>query len=223
MNSLTEQAFLRGSDADAAATVRFAVDLRRRAPMDTPPIQRAKDEARATGYAEGWTQGKRDAALEHEGILEKARADAKAHVQWREAVLDQAMDAIVQAADKLEARYLPAVEDLQEAILEHAFVLAEAIIGRTLADVEGRGIDAVRRAMAIAPTRGAVTVSLHPDDYEHLVGGATETDYNYEGRPVQLRPDPALQPGDAVAEVGATKVDASIAAAVQRAREALLL
>jgi flagellar assembly protein FliH len=40
---------------------------------------------------------------------------------------------------------------------------------------------------------------------------------------VHLRPDPGLKPGDAVADTGTTTVDASIAAAVRRAREALRL
>ena len=106
-------------------------------------------------------------------------------------------------------------------LVAHAFELAEAIVGRALDDPEGRGADALRRAMTAAPEHGDIVVSLHPDDYRHLVGTATEADYNYEGRPVHLRPDPGLQPGDAVADTGTTTVDASIAAAVRRAREAL--
>jgi flagellar assembly protein FliH len=77
--------------------------------------------------------------------------------------------------------------------------------------------------MNTAPDQGEVVVNLHPDDYRNLVGTATDADYNYGGRPVHLRPDPALRPGDAVAETGTTTVDASIAAAVDRAREALRL
>jgi flagellar assembly protein FliH len=111
--------------------------------------------------------------------------------------------------------------ELQEAVLAHAFELAEAIVGRVVDDPEGRGADALQRAMNAAPEHGDIVVSLHPEDYRQLVGTATEADYNYEGRPVHLRPDPALQPGDAVAETGTTTVDASIAAAVRRAREAL--
>jgi flagellar assembly protein FliH len=40
---------------------------------------------------------------------------------------------------------------------------------------------------------------------------------------VILRPDPGLRPGDAMAEIGATTVDASIGAALSRAREVLHL
>jgi flagellar assembly protein FliH len=77
--------------------------------------------------------------------------------------------------------------------------------------------------MTVAPTHGEIVVNLHPDDYRNLVGAATGADYDYQGRPVHLRPDPALRPGDAVAETGSTTVDASLASAVQRAREALRL
>ncbi|GAB1694688.1 FliH/SctL family protein [Krasilnikovia sp. M28-CT-15] len=221
--NLSTDVVLRGTDAESAAVVRFAVDLRRRAPVDTPPVQRAKEEARAAGYAEGWAEGKREAAIEAETILEQSRVLAKAHAEWREAVLDQAVIAMGEAADRLDARQAVALDEIREEIIAQAFTLAEAIIGRSLADPEGRAVDALRRAMAAAPDRGAVAVRLHPDDYRNLVGEATDADYNYEGRPVRLRPDPGLNPGDAVAEVGATTVDASIAAAVQRAREALLL
>ena len=145
------------------------------------------------------------------------------HDQRRTAALAQAVNALGRAVTGLENQLMPTLQELQEAVLTHAFALAEAIVGRALDDPDGRGADALRRAMAVAPDQGEVTVSLHPDDYRHLVGTATEADYNYGGRPVHLRPDPALQPGDAVAETGSTTVDASIAAAVRRAREALRL
>jgi flagellar assembly protein FliH len=77
--------------------------------------------------------------------------------------------------------------------------------------------------MVAAPDQAEIVVSLHPDDYRNLVGSDAGADYNYGGRPVHLRPDANLRPGDATAETGSTTVDASIAAAVQRAREALRL
>jgi flagellar assembly protein FliH len=118
---------------------------------------------------------------------------------------------------------MPTLHELQEAVLAHAFELAEAIVGRAMDDPEGRAAAALRRAMNAAPEQGDIVVSLHPDDFRNLVGTATDADYNYEGRPVHLRPDPALHPGDAVAETGTTTVDASIATAVARARAALRL
>ena len=214
---------LRGSVAEAATAARFGVDLRRGVPADSAPVERAKQEARTTGYAEGWAQGRRAAALEAEAAAERARAVEQAHDQRRAAALASAVNALGRAVTNLETQLMPTLHELQEAVLGHAFELAEAIIGRALDDSEGRAAAALRRAMNAAPDQGDIVVSLHPDDFRNLVGTATDADYNYEGRPVHLRPDPALHPGDAVAETGTTTVDASIATAVARARAALRL
>jgi flagellar assembly protein FliH len=214
---------LRGTVAESATAARFGVDLRRATPVDSAPVERAKQEARTAGYAEGWAQGQRAAALEAEAATERARAGELTHEQRRNAALAQAVNALGRAVTGLETQLMPTLHELQETVLALAFELAESIVGRAMDDPEGRGADALRRAMAAAPERGDIVVSLHPDDYRNLVGTATDADYNYGGRPVHLRPDPALRPGDAVAETGFTTVDASIAAAVQRAREALRL
>ncbi|MEV8507342.1 FliH/SctL family protein [Actinoplanes sp. NPDC051475] len=222
-SSPEEGPVLRGSVADSAAAVTFGVDLRRGVPMDSAPVERAKQEARTAGYAEGWAQGQRAAAQEAEAAAERARAREQAHEQRRAAALAQAVNALGRAVTGLETQLMPTLHELQEAVLAHAFELAEAIVGRAMDDPEGRAEAALRRAMSAAPDQGDIVVSLHPEDFRNLVGTATDADYNYEGRPVHLRPNPALRPGDAVAETGTTTVDASIAAAVARAREALRL
>ncbi|MEV4707746.1 FliH/SctL family protein [Actinoplanes sp. NPDC049316] len=222
-SSPDERPVLRGSVAESAAAARFGVDLRRGVPMDSAPVERAKHEARTAGYAEGWAQGQRAAAMEAEAAAERARAVEQAHDQRRAAALAQAVNALGRAVTNLETQLMPTLHELQEAVLAHAFELAEAIVGRAMDDPEGRAAAALRRAMNAAPEQGDIVVSLHPDDFANLVGTATDADYNYEGRPVHLRPDPALRPGDAVAETGTTTVDASIAAAVARAKEALRL
>jgi flagellar assembly protein FliH len=214
---------LRGSVAEAATAARFAVDLRRETPVDSAPVERAKQEARTAGYAEGWALGQRAAATEARAAAERARAVEQAHEQRRAAALAQAVNALGRAVTGLESQLMPTMQELQEVVLAHAFELAEAIIGRVVDDPEGRAADALRRAMNAAPDQGEITVSLHPDDYHNLVGDTPEADYQYAGRPVHLRPDPSLRPGDAVAETGTTTVDASIGAAVRRAREALRL
>jgi flagellar assembly protein FliH len=218
-----ERPVLRGSVADAATAARFGVDLRHGIPADSAPVERAKQQARTAGYAEGWAQGRQVAALEAEAAAERARAVEQAHDQRRTAALGQAINALGRAVTGLETALMPTLHELQEAVLAHAFELAEAIVGRAMDDPDGRAVAALRRAMNAAPDQGDIVVHLHPDDFHNLVGTATDADYNYEGRPVHLRPNPALRPGDAVAENGTTTVDATIAAAVERAREALRL
>jgi flagellar assembly protein FliH len=214
---------LRGSSAEAATAARFGVDLRRGVPADSAPVERAKQQARTTGYAEGWAQGQRAAAVQAEAAAERARAVEQAHDQRRAAALASAINALGRAVTNLETQLMPTLHELQEAVLAHAFELAEAIVGRAMDDPEGRAAAALRRAMNAAPEQGDIVVSLHPDDFRNLVGTATDADYNYEGRPVHLRPEPALHRGDAVAETGTTTVDATLDTAVARARAALRL
>jgi len=224
MNSSPDEGpVLRGSVAEAATAASFGVDLRHGVPADSAPVERAKQAARTTGYAEGWAQGRRVAAVEADAAAERARAVEQAHDQRRAAALASSINALGRAVTNLETQLMPTLHELQDAVLAHAFELAEAIVGRAMDDPEGRAVAALRRAMNAAPDQGDIVVSLHPDDFRSLVGTATDADYNYEGRPVHLRPEPALRPGDAVAENGTTTVDASITAAVARARAALRL
>ena len=214
---------LRGTVAETASAARFAVDLRSGVPADNEAVERAKQQARTTGYAEGWAQGRREAAVEADAAEARARAAEQAFQQRRAAALAQAVNALGRAVTELENQLMPTFTELQEVLLAHAFELAEAIVGRTLDDPQRRGADALRRAMAAAPESGHLVVSLHPDDFSTLVGDGGATEFEYEGRKVILRPDPALRPGDAVAETGMATVDATIATAVARARDALRL
>jgi flagellar assembly protein FliH len=212
---------LRGDLASGAPAASFGVDLRRGIPADSAPVERAKEAARTAGYAEGWAQGQRAAALATQAAQDQAAAAEQAYDARRAAALAQGVAAIGRAAAGLEGKLQPTLAQLQELIVTHALDLAEAVIGRELTDPDGRGTDAVRRAIAAAPEQGEITVRLHPEDYRNIMGSAADADYQYHGRPVHLRPDPALLPGDAVAETGSTTVDASIAAAMKRAREVL--
>jgi flagellar assembly protein FliH len=214
---------LRGTVADSAAAARFAVDLRRDEPVDSEAVERVKKQARTAGYAEGWAQGQREAAVATDAAAARARVAEQAHEQRRAAALAQAINALGRAVTELENQLMPTFGELQEVLIAHAFELAEAIVGRSLEDPQGRSVDALRRAMAAAPETGELVVALHPDDFHTLVGSAGDTDFEYEGRRVSLRPDPSLSPGDAMASTGMASVDATVAAAVARAREALRL
>jgi flagellar assembly protein FliH len=223
MSSSPDNPVLRGTVAESATAARFAVDLRRDVPEDSAAVERAKEAGRTAGYAAGWAQGQREAAMVAEAAAERAHVAEQAHEQRRAAALASAVNALGRAVTELENQLMPTFSELQEVLIAHAFELAEAIVGRSLDDPQRRGADALRRAMNTAPDAGDLTVSLHPDDFATLVGPGGDTDYAYEGRRVSLRPDASLNPGDATAETGMATVDATIAAAVARAREALRL
>lgn len=215
---------IRGTVAESAAAARFSVDLRHDVPVtENEAVQKAKEQARVAGYAEGWAQGQREAAVAAEEAAARAKLAEQAHDQRRTAALAQAVNALGRAVTELENQLMPTFAELQEVLLAHAFELAEAIVGRSLDDPQRRTADALRRAMAAAPESGTLLVSLSPDDYQTLVGADGAADFDHEGRHVSLRPDATLRPGDATAETGLATVDATIASAVARAREALRL
>ena len=214
---------LRGVAAENLAAARFGVDLRHDTPVDNEAVEKAKQQARTTGYAEGWAQGKREATVAAEAATARAVAAEESLEKRRSAALASAVNALGRAVTDLENQLMPTFTELQEVVLASAWDLAEAIIGRYLRDDPERGADALRRAMTAAPEHGDMVVSLHPDDFRSLVGEGSGNDFDFEGRRISLRPDPGLRPGDAVAETGTATVDATIAAAVDRAREALRL
>ncbi|MFC7273971.1 FliH/SctL family protein [Paractinoplanes rhizophilus] len=215
---------IRGTVAQSAAAAKFAKDLRTEEPGGSAEaLERAKERARTTGYAEGWAQGQREAAVVAEEAAARAKISEQQYEQRRAAALAQAVNALGRAVTELETQLMPTFTELQEVLLTHAFELAEAIVGRSLDDPQRRTADALRRAMAAAPESGTLVVHLSPDDYQTLVGADGPADFDHEGRHVSLRPDPALRPGDATAQTGMATVDATIAAAVARAREALRL
>ncbi len=220
MSSSPDRPVLRGVLAQNVAAAQFATDLRLPEPNDPKVLEDERQAARTTGYAEGWAQGKRDAIAAAEEAAARAHAAEEHHEQRRSAALAHAVNALGRAVTELENQLMPTFTELQELVLASAFELAEGIVGRNLRDDPERGQDALRRAMTAAPEHGKVVVRLHPDDYANLVGDADGV-FDYQGREINLRADPTLRAGDAIAETGTATVDATIEAAIARAREAL--
>jgi len=213
---------VRGSRAQGATAARFQVDFRRTTEVPIPAelLEQARASAVAAGYAEGWAQGVREATAEAQAAAqaaqERARAVAEQDERDRAAALQQAAAAVLAAADRLAQREVPVLAELEDVVLGAAVELAEALLGRALASSPEPGLDALRRVLALTPDGGSPVVRLHPEDLASL--GAPEGDHLVDGRVVRLRPDPTLARGDAVAEYGASTIDARLSAAVQRVR-----
>jgi flagellar assembly protein FliH len=174
--------------------------------------------AQAAGYAAGWASGLRAAKLVADAEAHVAAAARDRAVATQRAALEQAVTALATAASGLERRALPAAQDIEELIVSAAFAIAESLVGSALRDELNRSRSAVARALQLAPTDEDVTVALSPADLAVLGGPAAE---ERDGRTVRLVEDASLAPGDAVATCSATVVDARLAAALDRARQAL--
>ena len=212
---------VRGARAQNATAARFQVDFRKstEVPVPTELVDEARAAARATGYAEGWAQGQREAKAAAQVAEAEARSATAEFEQARAEALDRALAAVVAAADRLSQQAVPVAAELTDLVLHSAVELAETLVGRTLADSTEPGLDALRRALAMAPDTGTLTVRLHPVDLASL--GAPDGEYTLHGRTVLLRPDPGLSPGDAIAEQGSTTIDARLAEAIARVRAEL--
>jgi flagellar assembly protein FliH len=162
------------------------------------------ESARQEGYTGGFEEGY--AAGYNHGI-----EDARRHVE----LLGQLVQRLGREADAFATREANTRTDLENQVVATAVQIAEVLIGHELAQSDGRGRDAIARALALAPVHGDVTARLHPADIA-LLGDAAALS---PGRVLVIVPDPSLTPGDCIVDVAACRVDARVSAAIQRARE----
>jgi flagellar assembly protein FliH len=217
---------LRGAQAQGVSSIAFDVDLRTAVPIEDESLEAAREAARSAGYAAGWAQGQQAAREATVAMRDEAELAAQAAQLARVEALSRAIRAIAQAAESLERRGVTAAAEIEDLIIRSAVDLAEGLLCRELSDAGERALDAVRRAMSLAPSGVAITVRLHPADHDTLVGPDSDLshpggDFFLDGRPIRVIGDPSLSPGDAMADYAATTIDASLTAAMTRVREVL--
>jgi flagellar assembly protein FliH len=165
-------------------------------PVAADPVVEA-----AAGYQAGYEEG-----------LATGRAAAAAEARAAAARLERAVSAVSAAAAELARRQALALAALEDTIAAAAFELAAAVVGREVALAANPGVDAVARALALAPSGVAAVARLHPEDAACVT--APES--------VRVLADPAVEPGGCVIEVGDCRIDAQLGPALARARAALL-
>jgi flagellar assembly protein FliH len=161
---------------------------------------------RDRGYAMGLAEGQA-AAEEEFRRAERLRDD---EVERAVRALGSAVDVSARA---LEAR----VDELAGAIPGLVFELVEALVGRELAVAVDPGGDALARALALQPTKEPVVARLHPDDIRRLGDLAALGD----GREITVVADHTVAPGDAVVEVGPSRIESRMQEALERVRAVL--
>lgn len=172
--------------------------------------------AYAHGHTAGYTSGLRKAALEADKRRAQMEAEHAALLRDCEARTGRVVAALAAATAALEAAAVPVLAEAEDALAAAALDLAEAILGRELADTEASARAALARALAGTPSAGVPTVRMHPADLLVL----DDTIRNTPG--VVFTGDGSLDQGDAFAEFDAGHLDARIGTALARARAALL-
>jgi flagellar assembly protein FliH len=166
------------------------------------PFPDRLDAARRSGYDEGYR-----AALD-----EVAAAEATG----RAAQMRRMADALVQTARAVTEARVEAVQVAATEAVELAFQLTEAIVQREL-EVGPGVVDAVRRAVALAPEDQDLEVRVNPDDpidpaeLESIVPGAL----------IKVLLDQRVERGGCIVTAGPCRIDAQIGPALERARDVI--
>jgi flagellar assembly protein FliH len=178
----------------------------------TADVLRARAAGHAAGYAAGLADAENDiAAQEARRDAELADAIAREHERVAHAVA-----VLTAAADALNRRTVPVLQEAQDAIAATAIELAEVIVGTELSTHEKSAASALHRALATADTALVLQVRLNPGDLTALDPAVLEDSG------VTFMGDPTLAPGDAVTEFADGYLDARVGAALERARSAIL-
>ena len=125
--------------------------------------------------------------------------------------------ALLNAAEQSVAQQtVPVIAEVQDSLAAAALELAEALLGRELANGETSSRAALDRALSGVDVRLVQQVRMHPADLAVLGDDVL----NQAG--VVFSADPSLKRGDAVTEFPDGFLDATLASALSRARAALL-
>jgi len=186
-------------------------------------LDEAQRQARAVGYAQGWTQGLREAAANQAVLAEQAELERAAATEIQAAQVATAVRAVLAAADQVRRTVVEVTDELSDRMLAAAIELAAVLLGQQLADPETAASAALHRVLAQLPDDQPVTVRLSRQDYDTLTGpGGAELAaavHGYSPGRINLECDPTLAPGDAVARAAATSIDARLTTALDRLRE----
>jgi flagellar assembly protein FliH len=206
-NTLAAQSFVAGGHAAVPAEL----------------VEAARGDARAVGYAQGWSQGQREASELHATALAEARAAQLRYEQLRAQRLDSAMQALQVAAAGLESTIVQLTDQISDKILTAAVELATVLLGQQLADPQVAASAALNRVLAIAPDNEPVTVWLSPQDFQTVTEAGPDALVASFGAATAARItvecDPALVVGDALARSAATGIDARLTDAIGRLRD----
>ena len=186
------------------------------------PILRGNGQARveaqgeARGHVAGFAAGMRAARAEVQATITRLEAEQAELIRHGQERIDAAVAGLAAAVRTLDQHTVAVLTDVQDVIAATAIELAEAIIGRELADGDTSARSALTRALSqLAPDMVHV-VRMNPTDLAVL--DASERD----AAGVRFVADATLGRGDAVTEVADGHLDARIDTALARAKAALL-
>jgi flagellar assembly protein FliH len=193
------------------------VDPRLVDPTLVAVVAEAEEKARRGGWERGLLQGQ-EAARQEAAARDRARSQqADAETARRDNDWAQLLAAVQAGVAEFDARDVPIFRDVDHTVATMAVHLAEALVGRHLEVGELPALDAVQRALALAPRHSEAIVRLHPDDARRV----PDLSDALPGGAVRVVADPSIEVGGCIVEAGNRTIDAQLGPALQRLREVL--
>lgn len=175
--------------------------------------QRGYTEGHTAGYTAGMRRATEEAVRlqllqdsEHAALLAELRAANAAKIA-----------ALTVCTEAVAATATPVLADVEQTLFDAALELAQAILGQELNDAGTSSRAALTRALAGGGDVPPLRVRMNPRD---VVALQSQPDGLAAGG-IDIVSDPAMAPGDAVADFPDGFLDASIASALERARQSL--
>lgn len=174
-------------------------------------------EGHDLGQAEGFAQG------HAEGFATGAARGRDEALRAGQAAAETTLRSLDTEARRTLAQLDHLAEEVASSATLLAFQIAELVLERELVLAADPGAEAVRRAARLLPDTGATDLEalvarLHPDDLQRL---QAEPASLVRGRALHVLADPSVPMGSCLLEDGATRVDATIPAALGRVADAL--
>ena len=214
--TITRTRVLRGAAAAAIVSTPLTADLGllRPAPRGGAATaealdaahREAKEAAARVGYEDGFAAG-----------VTAGTEQGAARAAELETALLSALGSLESAAAGLSQRQAATIMDVERQVATLAVEIAAAVIGRELATVDSGGVDAIARALRLAPERADAVARLHPEDA--AVVGVLPVAAGDRG--VTVVADPSVERGGCLLDVGPCRIDAQISSALDRVREVL--
>ena len=177
-------------------------------PVDWIALDEGVDEGlRESGYAVGYAEGR--AAAEEEFRQAERQRDAE---------VERAVRAVSQVVDASRRDVEEQIATFSQALPGLVFAVAEALVGHELAVGDDPGRDALARVLALTPSKEPAVARLHPEDVSRL----GDLDAIGDGREITVVADPTVSPGDAVVEIGQSRIESRMAEALDRVRAVLV-
>ena len=186
---------------------------------DVVSVENAVNAGFREGYTLGQAEGMRSGFMQgHAEGLAAGRDEARdLAVQEFRAQLMPGLRALDEAAAQLESADAVTLRAIETEVVDLAFAVVKALLDRELQLDTHPVRESIRRALSLAPDRGAVVVRVHPGDLSSIHDVAELA----PARQVELVADPQIDAGGCVVEVGACRIDAQLSSALERVRAVL--